>query len=135
MQAYRTRPTKGATEAIILQVSSDITDAVLCTANNTDLKSIDDYKLHELVNADIQGADRPDTADILGHLTAVLAFKFDFQRKVSSNMELLLANVAHIHSYCITVDDTQLAIILLANIELEASKDYGLEFLPAIQAI
>ena len=50
-------------------------------------------------------------------------------------MELLRAKVARIHSYGITVDDTQLAIILLANIELAASEDYGRKFRPAIQAI
>jgi hypothetical protein len=50
-------------------------------------------------------------------------------------MELLWAKVARIHSYGITVDDTQLAIILLANVELAASEDYGCEFCPAIQAI
>ena len=50
-------------------------------------------------------------------------------------MELLRAKVARIHSYGITVDDTQLAIILLANVELAAREDYGREFHPAIQAI
>jgi len=93
---------EGATEAIVIQVSSNITNAVHCTANNTDLKSINSYELHQLVDTTIQGADWPDTVDILGLLTTILAFKFDFQRKISSNMELLWAKGARIHSYGMT---------------------------------
>eukprot|EP00804_Cyclotella_cryptica_P010972 CCRYP_016689-RA/>CCRYP_016689-RA protein AED:0.31 eAED:0.36 QI:0/0/0/1/1/1/5/0/1039 len=49
---------EGATEAITEKVGSDITDAVLRTADSTDYRSIDDYELHDLVNAAIQGADQ-----------------------------------------------------------------------------
>ena len=126
---------EGATKAIVLQVGSDITHAVVRSTHNTNLKSIDDYEPHMLVNAAIQGANRLDTADILGLLTTILAFKFDFQCKVSSNMEILQAKIARIHSYGITIDDTQLAITLLTDIKLAANKDYGCEFRPAIQAI
>jgi hypothetical protein len=40
---------EGVTEAFTKKVGSAITDKVLCTANGTDYKSIDDYELHELV--------------------------------------------------------------------------------------
>jgi hypothetical protein len=48
---------EGAMEAITEKVGSDITDAILRTADVTNYRSIDDYELHNLVNAAIQGAD------------------------------------------------------------------------------
>ena len=39
------------------------------------------------------------------------------------------------HSYGIVVDDTQLALVLLANIELATSEAWGREFRPALQTI
>ena len=75
---------EGATEAITNKVGSDIADAVLCTADGTNYWSIDDYKLHELVMATIQGAaDRPNTSNVLDQLTAILSFCFDFQIRSS----------------------------------------------------
>ena len=126
---------EGTTEAITDKVGSDITDAVLRTADGTDYRSIDDYELHELVTAAIQGADRPNTSDVLEQLAAILAFGFDFQKKVITNIELLRAKIARMHSYGIIIDDTQMALVLLANIELAASEAWGREFRPALQTI
>ena len=39
------------------------------------------------------------------------------------------------HSYSIVIDDTQLALVLLTNIELAASEAWGREFRPALQTI
>eukprot|EP00804_Cyclotella_cryptica_P020933 CCRYP_009266-RA/>CCRYP_009266-RA protein AED:0.39 eAED:0.42 QI:0/0/0/1/1/1/3/0/380 len=39
------------------------------------------------------------------------------------------------HSYGVVVDDTQLALILLANVELATSEAWGREFRPALQTI
>ena len=50
-------------------------------------------------------------------------------------MELLRAKVGSMQSYGINIDDTQLALILLANIETAASEDFGREFRPALQTI
>ena len=50
-------------------------------------------------------------------------------------MELLKAKVGSMQSYGINVDETQLALILLANIKTAASEDFGREFRPALQTI
>jgi len=39
------------------------------------------------------------------------------------------------HSYGIIIDGTQLALVLLTNIELAASEAWGREFRPALQTI
>jgi hypothetical protein len=39
------------------------------------------------------------------------------------------------HSYGITVDKTQLALVILANVELTSCEDWEHEFCPALQTI
>jgi len=73
---------EGAMEAITKKVGSDLTNAILRTADNTNYRSIEDYELHDLVNAAIQGADQPNTSDVLKQLAAILTFRFDVQKKV-----------------------------------------------------
>eukprot|EP00804_Cyclotella_cryptica_P021957 CCRYP_000902-RA/>CCRYP_000902-RA protein AED:0.67 eAED:0.68 QI:0/0/0/1/1/1/2/0/488 len=42
------------------------------------------------------------------NFASILSFRFDFQKKVITNVELLRAKIARMHSYGIVVDDTQL---------------------------
>jgi hypothetical protein len=56
-------------------------------------------------------------------------------KKVITNVELLHAKIARMHSYGIVVDDAQLALVLLANVELTTSEAWGREFRPALQTI
>ena len=51
-------------------------------------------------------------------LLHIIQFTFDFRKKVSSNMKLLCSKAGHMHSYGITIDDAQLALVLLANTAL-----------------
>ena len=73
---------EGTTEAIVLQFGRDVTDSILKTADGVDLKGIDEYHLYDLVQVCIQGADRPATGDILGHLVEIISTRFDFRKKI-----------------------------------------------------
>ena len=126
---------EGAAEAITAKVGSDVTDAVLKTADGSDLRSIDDWLLEEVLAAVVQGADRPNSSDVLAQLLHVIQFEFDFRKKVSANMELLRAKAGRMTAYGITVDDSQLALVLLANIDIASSHDWGREFRPTLQTI
>eukprot|EP00804_Cyclotella_cryptica_P030326 CCRYP_011862-RA/>CCRYP_011862-RA protein AED:0.33 eAED:0.33 QI:0/0/0/1/0.66/0.75/4/0/887 len=126
---------KRAPRAITAKVGSDVTDAVLKTADGSDLRSIDDWLLEEVLAAVVQGADRPNSSDVLAQLLHVIQFKFDFRKKVSANMELLRAKAGRMTAYGITVDDSQLALVLLANIDIASSHDWGREFCPTLQTI
>jgi hypothetical protein len=59
---------EGVVEAVTKLVGSDITDAVLQTANSSNDKSIDDYTLFAVMAAAIDGADQPSTTDVLEQL-------------------------------------------------------------------
>ena len=107
---------EGATSAIVEHFGRDVTDSVLRTADGIDYKGIDEYHLYDLVQAAIQGADRPATGDILGQLIEVISTKFDFRKKVVNNVEALRAKCARLTSYGVALDDTQLALIILANV-------------------
>ena len=120
---------------ITAKVGNDITDTVLKMAGGSDYRGVDEYQLEDLLNAVMQGTNRPSTTDILDQFVALITFSFNFQKKVGANMELVRAKVGSMQPYGITVDEMQLALILLANIEMAASKDYGREFRPALQNI
>jgi len=126
---------EGTTEAIVLQFGRDVTDSVLKTADGVDLKGIDEYHLYDLMQVCIQGADRPATGDILGHLIEIISTRFDFRKKVINNVEALRAKTARLSTYGVNMDDTQIALIILANIEVAATQDYGNEFKTALQNI
>ncbi len=59
---------EGAVEAVSKLVGSNITDAILLTADGSDFKSIDDFTLYEVMKVAIDGADRPTTNDVLEQL-------------------------------------------------------------------
>ena len=85
---------EGLVEAIIELVGSDITDAILRTANGSDHKSINNFTLFEVMKSAINGADQPSTNDVLEQLLKVINHNFDFCKKVSINMELMQSNAA-----------------------------------------
>jgi hypothetical protein len=56
---------EGVVKAVTKLVGSDITNAVLRTADGSDHKSIDDYTLFAVMAAAIDGADQPSTTNVL----------------------------------------------------------------------
>ncbi len=68
----------GIVEAVMKLVGSDITDAVLRTADSSNHKSIDDYTLFAVMAAAIDGADQPSTTNVLEQLMDVINHTFDF---------------------------------------------------------
>ncbi len=69
---------EGVVKAVTKLVGSDITDAVLQTADGSNHKSIDDYMLCAVMAAAINGADRPSTTNVLEQLLEVINHTFDF---------------------------------------------------------
>jgi hypothetical protein len=126
---------EGVVEAVSKLVGSDITNAILRTADGSDFKSIDDYTLYKVMKVAIDGADRPTTNDMLEQLLEVINHPFDFRKKVSVNMELMQSNAAQMATYGIVIGIPQLTLTLLANIETAAKSDYGREFRSAMHAI
>jgi hypothetical protein len=129
------RAKEGTAKAITVKVGTDVTDAVLKNADGSDFKSIDDWQLKDVLAAIVQGADHPNTANVLNQLLSLIHFSFDFCKNVNANMELLCAKAGRMVSYGVTIDETQLALVLVANINVATSEVWGREFRPALQTI
>jgi hypothetical protein len=125
---------EGIVEAVSKLVNSDITDAVLRTANGSNHKSIDDFTLYDVMKVVTDRANRPSTNDVLEQLLEVINHTFDFCKKVSVNMELMQSNAAQMAMYGIVIGILQLTLTLLANIQTATKSDYGCEFCLAIHA-
>ena len=79
---------EGIVKAITKLVGINITDSVLQTSEG-DFKSVDNYTLHEVLQAAFEHADRPPAADVLEQLIKVLHHTFDFCKKISAIMEIV----------------------------------------------
>jgi hypothetical protein len=56
---------EGVVEAVLKLVGSDITDAILRTADGSNHKSIEDFTLYDVMKVAIDGADQLSTNDVL----------------------------------------------------------------------
>ena len=119
---------EGVVEAVSKLVGSDITNAILQMPDGSNHKSIDDFTLYEVMKVAIDGANGPNTNDVLEQLIEVINHPFDFCKKVSVNMELMQLNAAQMATYGIVIGIPQLTLTLLANIETATKSDYGCEF-------
>jgi hypothetical protein len=115
-------------EAVMKLVGSNITNAVLQTDDGSNHKSIDNYTLFAVMAAAIDGANQPSTTNVLEQLLEVINHTFDFQKKVSVNMELMQSNAARMATYGIAISIPQLTLALIAHIENATKADYGCEF-------
>ena len=59
---------------------------------------MDEWSLFEVLTAAKQGAIRPNTGDILTQLIMTINYRFDFRKKVATNMEQLNAKLSRIVS-------------------------------------
>jgi hypothetical protein len=119
---------EGVVKAVTKLVGSNITNAVLQTANGSNHKSIDNYMLFAVIAAAINGADQPSTTNVLEQLLEVINHTFDFQKKVSVNMELMQLNAARMATYGIAISIPQLTLTLIANIDNATKAEYGRKF-------
>jgi hypothetical protein len=63
-------------------------------ADQSNHKSIGNFKLFDMLQVAINGADRPSTNDVLEQLIEVIHHTFIFHKKVRINMELMQLNAA-----------------------------------------
>jgi hypothetical protein len=126
---------EGVVEAASKLVGSNITNAILQTADGSNHKSINDFMLYNVMKVVIDRADWPSMNDVLEQLLKVINHTFDFRKKVSVNMELMQSNAARMATYGIVIGIPQLTLTLLANIETATKSNYGCKFHSAMHAI
>jgi hypothetical protein len=122
-------------EAITKLVGSNVTNAILWTADGSNHKSINEFTLYDVMKLAINGTNQPSTNDVLEQLIKVINHTFDFCKKVSINMELMQSNAAQMATYGIVIGIPQLLLMLLANIKTATESNYGNIFCLAIHTI
>jgi hypothetical protein len=126
---------EGVVEAITKLVSSNVTNAILRTANSRNHKSINDFTLYKVMEVAIDSADQPSTNNVLEQLIKAINHNFNFCKKVRVNMELMQLNAAQMATYGIVVGILQLRLTLLANIKTATKSNYSHKFCLAMHAI
>jgi hypothetical protein len=90
--------------------------------------SIDDYSLHDLMQALIAGANRPKAKHVLTQALKAINMPFDFRKKIMENVALQKILVKKAQSFGIVIDVSLLVPNLKANMEYAQSSDWGREF-------
>ncbi len=118
---------EGVVKALTALVETNITYSVLCTSDG-DFKSVDEYTVHEVMQAAYENADRLPMTDVLEQLIEVLHYTFDFRKKISTNMELVQNLTNRMSAYGIEIGTPSIVLMLLANIETATKHKYVWEF-------
>ena len=121
-------------EALTTFVGTNITNAVLRHADSN-YKGLNEYTLHELMQAAIDGANCLPATDVLTQMLEAINFFFDFRKKISANMEGMQALTSWMKLYKSEVSTPTIVLTLMTNIEIAAWEDFGQEFFPALQNI
>ncbi len=126
---------EGIIKAITKLVGSNVTNAILQTADGSNHESIDEFMLFGMMKVAINGADRPSTHDVLEQLLKVINHPFEFCKKVSVNTELMQSNVAQMATYGILIGILQITVTMVANIKSATKSNYSRKFCLAMHII
>jgi hypothetical protein len=74
---------EGAIDAITKLVGSNITNAILPTPDGSYHKGANNFRLFDVMQAAIDGANHPSTNDVLEQLFEVINHTFNFCKKIS----------------------------------------------------
>ena len=110
---------------ITARVGKSVTNPILRNADVVRLKKVDEYHLHQLVAAMMEGAERPDPIEIRKQITDVMAFVFDWRETGATNQERLAADIVKAEAFGVVIGHNIKASIILANIAMTARLSHG----------
>ena len=107
-------------EGITALVDEAITNPVLWTADGIDFRRVDEYELHQLYTAIMEGAARTEATNIRRQYVNIVGTIFDFRETFAVNYERLAAAAMKSQGFGIVVHNDLTANILMANTEWAA---------------
>jgi phosphotransferase system HPr-like phosphotransfer protein len=116
---------EGMAREITARVGASITNPILRHPDGVRMKKVDEYLLHELVAAVMEGAERPSPIEIRKQITAIMAFTFDWRETGATNQERLAADIVKADAFGVTIQNDVKAVIILANIAAAAKFSSG----------
>jgi hypothetical protein len=78
---------------------------------------VDEYQLHQLVTAIIEGAERPEATTIRQQDVNIAGMVFDWRDTVATNVKKFAMNATKTQAYGIHVHNNLKAVVILANVE------------------
>jgi hypothetical protein len=126
---------EAAIELVVEMVGTDVTDSILKEPFTNQPKPIDDVHLDKLLEAVLLGANRPPTTSIIDKLVGCLLTEWNFTHKCAVNIEHVRTAAAQLKAYGVTVDNTQLALNIMANVETAAKQPWGQDFVPTLRTL
>lgn len=126
---------EGIAAGITQLIGKDNTNLILRSADGSRMKSVDEYKLHQLWTAISDGADRPAATIIRKDYVDIAGYIFDWRETTATNVERLAMLAAKASGFGIRVHDDLKAIVILANVEYAAKQSWGAEIRTAQRKI
>ena len=126
---------EGFAKGITKIVGKNITNAILRSADGSRMKSVDDYKLHQLWTAIQEGADRPAASKIQKDYVDITRFIFDWRETAATNVEQLAMLAEKASGFGVRIHSDLRAVIILANTEWAAKQSWGAEIRTAQRKI
>ena len=110
---------------ITARVGKSVTDPILRNADGVRFKKVDEYHLHQLVAAVMEGAECSDPIKIRKQITDVMAFVFDWRETGATNQERLATDIVKSAAFGVVIGHNIKAAIILANIATAARLSRG----------
>ena len=116
---------EGMAKEITARVGTSITNPILRHPDGVRMKKVDEYLLHQLVAAVMEGAERPSPIEIRKQITAIMAFTFDWRETGATHQERLTADIVKADAFGVEIRNDVKAVIILANIATAARFSSG----------
>ena len=97
-------------------VGKSVTNPIIRNADGVRFKKVDEYHLHQIFAAVMEGAERPDPIEIRNQITYVTAFVFDWRETGAANQERLAADIVKAAAFGVVIGHDIKAAIILAKI-------------------
>ena len=114
-------------EGITKIVRRDITNPILRTTDNSNLKLVDQYQTHKLFTAITEGLEKPESTNTRRQFVNIAGIIFDWRETVMTNLERMAAMDAKSLGYGVRVHTNLCAVVILANKEWAAQQKWGAE--------
>ena len=107
---------EGMVKEITVRVRTSITNPVLRHPDGVRMKKVDEYLLRQLVEAVIEGAERPSPIEIRKQIMAIMASTFYWRETGATNQERLATDITKADTFCVKIRTNIKATIILMNI-------------------
>ena len=125
----------GVKEAIASTITSivgtQITNLILRTTDGSDFKTVDEYKLHQLIIVLKGGGKRPSATAIRQIMVNVMATTFDWRESAATNLKKLSTAITKAATYGVRFHNNMKGLVITTNVAYSAQQTWGYELAEA----